>query len=153
MSTFVEIAPDEYDPAAFKDFEPSAAGFKIANARAMMWLSQLAYETHRVPTIEAVSRVWDFKSVVSFIKHKTNLKGGFETCGLIGERAGAVLLAFAGSGRPRRPPVDSAESSGGMTSGFRGGPRGAPVATNAPIVHNIPRGGFTGPLLSGRGIV
>jgi len=34
MSTFVEIAPDEYDPAAFKDFEPSAAGFKIANARA-----------------------------------------------------------------------------------------------------------------------
>jgi triacylglycerol lipase len=97
MSTFVEIAPDQYDPAAFKDFEPSAAGFKIANARAMMWLSQLAYETHRLPTVEAVSRVWDFKSVAGFIKHKTSLKGSFETCGLIGERAGAVLLAFAGT--------------------------------------------------------
>jgi triacylglycerol lipase len=97
MSTFVEIAPDEYDPAAFKGFEPSAAGFEIANARALMWLSQLAYETHRMPTIEAVSRVWDFESVVSFIKHKTSLKGSFETCGLIGERAGAVILAFAGT--------------------------------------------------------
>jgi triacylglycerol lipase len=62
-----------------------------------MWLSQLAYETHRIPTIEAVSQIWDFKSVVSFIKHKTSLKGSFETCGLIGERAGAVIMAFAGT--------------------------------------------------------
>jgi hypothetical protein len=57
MSTFVEIGPDEYDRAAFKGFRPSAAGFEIANARALMWSSQLAYETHRTPTIEAVSRV------------------------------------------------------------------------------------------------
>jgi triacylglycerol lipase len=97
MSTFVEIGPDEYDPAPFKGFKPSAAGFEIANARALMWFSQLAYETHRTPTIEAVSRVWDFESVVSFIKHKTSLKGSFETCGLIGERTGAVILAFAGT--------------------------------------------------------
>ena len=56
MSTFVEIGPDEYDRAAFKGFRPSAAGFEIANARALMWFSQLAYKTHRTPTIEAVSR-------------------------------------------------------------------------------------------------
>ncbi|UPJ27808.1 lipase family protein [Bradyrhizobium sp. CW1] len=97
MSTFVEIAPEEYDLAAFKSFDPAAAGFEIGNARAMMWLAQLAYETHRMPTIEIVSRAWDFKSVASFIKHKTSLKGSFETCGLIGERAGAVILAFAGT--------------------------------------------------------
>ena len=97
MSTFVEIAPDEYDPTAFKGFRPSAAGFEMANARALMWFSQLAYETHRTPTIEAVSGVWEFTSVVSFIKHKTSLKGSFETCGLIGERAGAVIMAFAGT--------------------------------------------------------
>ena len=40
-----------------------------------------------------------------------------------------------GGGQPKRPPVDSAESSRGMTSGFRGGPRVAPVATNGSIVH------------------
>jgi triacylglycerol lipase len=97
MSTFVEIAPDEYDPMAFEDFTPSATGFEIANARALMWLSQLAYETHRMPTMQEVSRVWEFTSVVSFIKHKTSLKGSFETCGLIGERDGAVIMAFAGT--------------------------------------------------------
>jgi triacylglycerol lipase len=97
MSSFVEIAPDEYDPAAFKGFVPSAADFKIANARALIWFSQLAYETHRPPTIESVSQVWEFKSVVSFVKQKTSLKDSFETCGLIGERADAVILAFAGT--------------------------------------------------------
>jgi len=97
MSTLVEIAPNEYDAAAFEGFCPTAAGFKIANARALMWSSQLAYETHRVQTVQAVSRLWGFKSVLSFIKHKTGLASSFETCGLIGERDDAVVLAFAGT--------------------------------------------------------
>jgi triacylglycerol lipase len=97
MSTFVEITPEEYDAAAFRNFKPSAAGFELANARALMWFSQLAYETHRTPTIETVSGKWDFTSVFPFIKNKTSLKGSFETCGIIGERADAVILAFAGT--------------------------------------------------------
>jgi triacylglycerol lipase len=97
MSTLVEIAPNEYDPAAFEGFSPTAAGFKIANARALMWFSQLAYETHRIQTVQDVSQLWDFKSVLTFIKHKSSLKGSFETCGLIGEREDAVILAFAGT--------------------------------------------------------
>jgi len=97
MSTFVEIDPSEYDPAAFGRFDPLAGGFALANARALIWFSQLAYETHRAPTIATVSRTWQFANVVPFIKHKTSLQGSFETCGLIGERAGAVILAFAGT--------------------------------------------------------
>jgi hypothetical protein len=97
MSTFVEIDPSEYDPAAFGRFDPLAGGFELANARALIWFSQLAYETHRAPTIETVSRTWQFPNVVPFIKHKTSLQGSFETCGLIGERADAVILAFAGT--------------------------------------------------------
>jgi triacylglycerol lipase len=97
MSTFVEIDPSEYDPAAFKDFNPLAVDFELANARALMWFSQLAYETHRAHTIEAVSQKFKFTSVVPFIKQKGSLKGSFETCGLIGERDGAVILAFAGT--------------------------------------------------------
>jgi triacylglycerol lipase len=97
MSTFVELDPREYDGAAFEHFNPTAPGFEIVNARALMWFSQLAYETHRAPTIKAVSEDWEFTSVVPFMKHKTSLKGSFETCGLIGERAGAVILAFAGT--------------------------------------------------------
>ena len=55
MSTFVEIDPSEYDGAAFARFDAKADDFKIANARALMWLSQLAYEAHRKETIEEVA--------------------------------------------------------------------------------------------------
>ena len=97
MSTLVEIDPDEYDPAAFEGFSATAAGFKVANARALMWFCQLAYETHRIATVQAVYPLWGFRSVVPFIARKSSLNGSFETCGLIGERDDAVILAFAGT--------------------------------------------------------
>ena len=62
MSTFVEIAPDEYDDAAFNGFNASASGFEIGNARALMWMAQLAYETHQSSTIQVVSGKWSFSS-------------------------------------------------------------------------------------------
>src|SRR6185369_11557644 len=46
MSRLVEISPDEYSPTAFAKFDP-AGGFSLDNARAMMWMSQLAYEAYR----------------------------------------------------------------------------------------------------------
>lgn len=64
MSTFVEIASDEYDAAAFNDFDASAGGFKIGNARALMWMAQLAYETHNPSTIQVVSGKWHFSSAI-----------------------------------------------------------------------------------------
>jgi hypothetical protein len=98
MTSFVEILPEEYDKEAFKRFDASTSDFKLDNARALMWFSQLAYETHRRPTIDAVALgKWDFTSVSSFNKDKISPKGSFETCGLIGERADAVILSFAGT--------------------------------------------------------
>jgi triacylglycerol lipase len=98
MTSFVEILPEEYDPHAFEDFNAATSDFKIGNARALMWFSQLAYETHRRETIDAVARgKWDFTSVTPFIQQKTSVTGSFETCGLIGERDKAVILAFAGT--------------------------------------------------------
>jgi triacylglycerol lipase len=97
MTSFVEILPEEYDKDAFERFDASASDFKIDNARALMWFSQLAYETHRQDTIDAVSPKWNFTSVTPFSERKIGLKNSFETCGLIGERADAVILAFAGT--------------------------------------------------------
>jgi hypothetical protein len=97
MSSFVELLPEEYDPAAFAGFNGAAAGFTLGNARALMWFSQLAYETHRPPTIEAVRTAWNFSSVIPFILEKTSLGGSFETCGLIGQRTDAIILAFGGT--------------------------------------------------------
>jgi hypothetical protein len=98
MTSFVEILPEEYDKDAFKDFAPSATGFELGNARALMWFSQLAYETHRPLTIQAVGmKKWQFTSVTPFIRQNISLEGSFETCGLIGEHNRAVILAFAGT--------------------------------------------------------
>jgi triacylglycerol lipase len=63
MTSFVEILPEEYDADAFNGFAASTADFTIGNARALMWFSQLAYETHRLETIEAVRTKWAFTSV------------------------------------------------------------------------------------------
>jgi triacylglycerol lipase len=97
MTSFVEILPEEYDKDAFKHFAPTADGFELDNARALMWFSQLAYETHRPPTIEAVKTKWQFTSVTPFTQQNISLNHSFETSGLIGERPGAVILAFAGT--------------------------------------------------------
>jgi triacylglycerol lipase len=97
MSTLVELPPNEYDPAAFKDFDPEQTNFTINNARAMMWFSQLAYETGKPETIEFVGSKFGFTSVFPFVKSKVGPTAIFETCGIIGERPKAVVLAFAGT--------------------------------------------------------
>jgi hypothetical protein len=98
MSTFVEIDPSEYDKDAFADFDASTGDFRIGNARALMWLSQLAYEAHRKATIDEVAlKKWGFTFAGSFVRPKTSVEDSYETCGIIGERAGAVILAFAGT--------------------------------------------------------
>ncbi|MGN6571537.1 MAG: lipase family protein [Pseudolabrys sp.] len=90
MTVFVQISPDEYDAAAFAAFAASAQDFQLVNARALIWLSQLAYETHVTNTIPIVSRRWGFSTAQQF-------QGAFGTCGLIGERPDAVFLVFAGT--------------------------------------------------------
>lgn len=96
MSIFVELAPALYSATAFAAFDP-AGGFSIGNARAMMWFSQLAYEVGRRPTIDAVAPQWRFTSVAVFVKRRIAFDAICATCGLIGERPDAVVLAFSGT--------------------------------------------------------
>ena len=98
MSTFVEIDPSEYDKDAFAGFDASTSDFRSGNALPLMWLSQLAYEAHRKDTVEEVAlKKWGFTFAGRFVRPKTSVENSYETCGIIGERAGAVILAFAGT--------------------------------------------------------
>jgi len=96
VSILVELPPQLYSPVAFAAFDP-ASGFSIGNARAMMWFSQLAYETGKPGTIAEVAPVWGFTAVTPFVRRNVAIAASFETCGLIGERPDAVVLAFAGT--------------------------------------------------------
>lgn len=97
MSTFVELDPSDFSRTAFAAFDPAANDFTIGNARALMWFSQLAYETGRPATIAEIGPAWGFAAATPFIRQKVALAGSFDTCGLIGERPDAVVLAFAGT--------------------------------------------------------
>jgi hypothetical protein len=82
---------------AFDAFDSSASELKIGNARALMWLSQLAYESHKDETVQKVSQSWKFVFAKGFHIGKISLAAAFETCGFIGERPDAVILAFTGT--------------------------------------------------------
>jgi predicted lipase len=97
VSTFVEIPPEQYSGTAFANFNAAVTDLSIGNARAMMWFSQLAYETGQPETIDAVSKQWGFSTVLSFIKKKIDVVASFDTCGLLGERSDAIVLTFAGT--------------------------------------------------------
>jgi|SRR5262245_14564984 len=98
MSTLVELPPEKYNLNAFDNFKPKLSNFTIENARALMWFSQLAYETGRPETIRSVaSASWGFDSVSPFARRQVGIPTNFETCGIIGEGLNAVVLAFAGT--------------------------------------------------------
>ena len=97
MSNFVELPIEQYSTTAFNNFDLAAGNFKIANARALMWFSQLAYEGAKGATIEAVRQTWNFASIFSFNIPKIDIVASFDTMGMVGERADAIVLAFAGT--------------------------------------------------------
>jgi triacylglycerol lipase len=99
MSKLVQIPQSEYDPDAFASFDPSK-GFALGNARALMWLSQLAYETYepsQPEKIAAVAPAWQFETLVPFCHRKVGIRASYNTCGLLGECPAAVVIAFAGT--------------------------------------------------------
>ena len=97
MSTFVELPPKQYITTAFDGFDPAIGVFNTVNARAMMWFSQLAYEPGKPQTIQTVGAKWGFNEVLPFEEHKIGIKASFDTCGIIGERDDAIVLAFGGT--------------------------------------------------------
>src|SRR5262249_23337191 len=77
--------------------DPKTAQFTLDNARALMWMSQLAYETRQQATIDAVKEFWSFTGITPIIRHNIGIRASFDTRGLIAERQDAVILAFAGT--------------------------------------------------------
>ena len=62
MSFLVELPLDTYAEHLFDDFTP-AADFRIGTARALMWMSQLAYEVrHAHHKVEPVLKRWGLKN-------------------------------------------------------------------------------------------
>ncbi|WP_027556677.1 lipase family protein [Bradyrhizobium sp. Cp5.3] len=97
MSILVELPPDRHDPNAFADFDADSDNFNLGTARAMMWMSQLAYETHVPDTITEVARIWQLSDVKRLIQPVKLTPELTDTRGITARRGRATIVAFAGT--------------------------------------------------------
>jgi triacylglycerol lipase len=106
MSDFVQFPEHIYEQAGnvFIGFAGGAPQYARANARSLMWFAQLAYEVDSTGVhpaaaakVERIRSKWEFGPVTQFRSHNIEVGSIFDTTGLFGERADAVVLAFAGT--------------------------------------------------------
>lgn len=93
MSKFVELPPQDYDRNAFDAFASQHGHFDLGDARAMMWMAQLSYETGAPQTIVQIAPLWGFKPIPHFRAQGQVI----DTRAIIGERDDCTVVAFAGT--------------------------------------------------------
>src|ERR1700722_16537470 len=96
MSFLVALDRSVYPDNALGSFAATAQ-FGLDNARAMMWLSQLAYETDNEAKVEDILQAWQLKNRKLVTNDPaTGLPPG-SACVVVAEGRGAMFVTFAGS--------------------------------------------------------
>jgi triacylglycerol lipase len=96
MSFLVELPREAYSEHALDLFTVSP-NYSLDNARAMMWLSQLAYETAHRAKVDDVLNAWGLTER-AFIDNPPLTAFPFRTaCAVTAGGRGATIVAFAGS--------------------------------------------------------
>ena len=96
MSAFVRLERNQYPDNALDAFTATAP-FSLDNARAMMWLSQLAYETDDKTKVDAVLQGLQLNKLGFIPNDKLNGLPPRSSCVIIAEGHGATFVTFAGS--------------------------------------------------------
>jgi triacylglycerol lipase len=92
-----------YRRDAFDDFDAGLDQFHLGNAQALMWMSQLAYETDDRPKIERILQRWNLKTIDVVREpttHPLNLKISSPLIlsrAIVAAGRGATIVAFAGT--------------------------------------------------------
>jgi triacylglycerol lipase len=97
MSAFVSIPAGNYPRDAFDAFNPALVDIDLGNARALMWFSQLAYETAVQPTLDHVKTLWTLRTLTPLVDTKAPPSGSFDTRLIVAEHDKGTIVAFAGT--------------------------------------------------------
>ena len=97
MSAFVNLPKETYPRNAFDPFNPGLGDVDLGNARALMWFSQLAYETAAKPTLDFVEGLWNLTNLTPIVDTHVSRTGSFDTRLIVAERAACTIVAFAGT--------------------------------------------------------
>jgi pimeloyl-ACP methyl ester carboxylesterase len=98
LSFLTKLPAELYDPDAFKQFS-GGTEFEIGNARAMAWMSQLAYETDEPEKIAKILQSFGLALVEGGVlveESKTVLPKASTHC-FVASHPKAVIVAFAGT--------------------------------------------------------
>src|ERR1700738_3260231 len=96
MSFLVELPREAYPDQAL-DLLSVTPNFSLDNARAMMWLSQLAYETANKDKVDDILGAWGLTER-AFIDNPPQTAFPLRTaCAVVAGGHGATIVAFAGS--------------------------------------------------------
>ena len=96
MSFLVELPLSDYADHLFDDFAPEP-DFRIGTARALMWMSQLAYEVrHARHKVEPVLERWGLEPI-ALIAGKASGLPLSSTRGIVASGRGATIMVFAGT--------------------------------------------------------
>src|ERR1700726_533562 len=101
MSGFVTLDRSQYPDNALDAFEATAQ-FKLDNARAMMWLSQLAYETASESKVDDILLAMHLTKLGFVSNDRLTGLPPHSACVVVAEGHGATFVTFAGSdpGKP-----------------------------------------------------
>ena len=97
MSFLVELPLEAYRADVFDAFK-QGIDFDLGTARALMWMSQLAYEVRDAPhKVEPILRRWNLDPVDLLTHKNTSLVPLASTRGIMASRHDATIVAFAGT--------------------------------------------------------
>jgi len=96
MSILVELPENQYAAKVFANFAPRA-GFNLDTARAMAWMSQLAYETRFPDKIKRIAKGWELSDVHILEQPTKSTLPLSSTHGVLATTKDALIIAFAGT--------------------------------------------------------
>ena len=97
MSFLVELARGAYPDNALEKFTSSSSQFGLDNARAMMWLSQLAYETAHRDKVKSILDAWQLTMPAFVANDPATGLPPKSACVVVAAGRGATFVTFAGS--------------------------------------------------------
>jgi len=145
MSFLVRLPQDTYREDALKHFTVDSE-FTLGNAQAMMWLSQLAYETDDRDKMSAILTRFDLE-LLDFGANEV-IEGFFrrKACFIVAKGRGATFIAFAGTD-PLKPQDVITDLQATVTSeGLHRGFADAAGAVRSRVEDAIGRGSADQPL-------
>lgn len=122
MSFLVELDRHAYPDSALDDFTVTPL-FSLDNSRAMMWMSQLAYETANTSKVESILTAWHLTIRAIMTNDPVTGLPPHSACVVVAGGRGASMVSFAGTDPLKIEDwitdFSASQSATGLHSGFQ----------------------------------